>query len=76
MPNYIFANKEQRGTSSVEYSVEQRGDKWWYERVVRITYPNATDEVHSQWFGGYDSEASCLERVDKAKNLDTEFAEL
>jgi hypothetical protein len=76
MPGYIFANREQRGTSSIYYRPEARGDKWWYERTVIITRPNATDEVHTQWFGSYDDERECLERIKRAKQMDNEFSNL
>jgi hypothetical protein len=76
MPGYIFANRDQRGTSTIDYLPKLRGDQWWYERVVRITRPNATDEIHSQWFGGYLSEGECLDRIGHAKKMDLEFSEL
>lgn len=76
MPGYIFANKEKRGTSTINYRIEQRGERWWYERTVVITRPNSTDEISSQWFGSYDSESECQERVDSAKKLDQTYSEL
>lgn len=76
MPGYVFANKDQRGTTTVTYTKEQRGNKWWYKREVIMTIPGATDEYHFQWFGGYDSEADCAMKIANAKIMDREFAEL
>src|SRR5690348_3185247 len=74
MPGYVFADKERRGTTSIEYRMEARGGKWWYERSIKITRPNATDEFYSQWFGSYDSQAECEKRIERAKKLDGEFS--
>lgn len=76
MPNYIFADKDLRGTVTIEYREEKRGEKWWYERFVRITSSQSTDEIHSQWFGSYDSHEECMERISKAKEMDVTFSQL
>lgn len=65
MPNYIFADRERRGTTTIMCRLIRRGNKWWCERTTTITTTGSPDEVHVQWIGGYDSEEECQDRINK-----------
>jgi hypothetical protein len=72
MPQYIFANPDKLGTTSIAYYPQKFGNDWWYERVVLTTIPGQDQLAQGAWHGAYASEVECVQRIRAAMERDRE----
>ena len=67
MPQSVFADPERRGSSSVDYSLEQRGGTFWIKQAVIVTRPGQDDQVTITYFGPYYQKEECFKVMERMK---------
>jgi hypothetical protein len=71
MPQYIFANLNDTDSCDIDYSVEKSGEDFWFRRYVNVTRPSGDRELHSQWFGPFEDETECLNKLERTRYVDS-----